>query len=72
MVEVDGNQHGFDSIAARDDRRTEHLNAQGYRVLRFSNAEVMTSIDGVLDTILAASVMTTPTPTPPRRGEGIF
>src|SRR3954468_18666110 len=41
IVEVDGNQHGFDEQAARDGRRSEYLNAQGYRVLRFSNADVM-------------------------------
>jgi release factor glutamine methyltransferase len=70
IVEVDGNQHGFDEEMARDERRTEYLDAQGYRVLRFSNADVMTSIDVVLDTILAALGTTTPTPTPPRKGEG--
>ncbi|HEX5867097.1 MAG TPA: peptide chain release factor N(5)-glutamine methyltransferase [Beijerinckiaceae bacterium] len=70
IVEVDGNQHGFDEEAARDARRTEYLNTQGYRVLRFSNAEVVTSIDVVLDTILAALRTTTPTPTPLRKGEG--
>ena len=70
IVEVDGNQHGFGENAARDERRAEYLNAQGYRVLRFSNADVMASIDVVLDTILDALGTAPPTPTPPHKGEG--
>jgi very-short-patch-repair endonuclease len=70
IVEVDGNQHGLDENAARDERRTAFLNAQGYRVLRFSNADVMTSIHVVLDTIDAELGPATPTPAPPRKGEG--
>jgi very-short-patch-repair endonuclease len=70
IVEVDGNQHGFDDNAARDERRTAFLNAQGYRVLRFSNADVVTSIDVVLETIYAALGPATSTPAPPRKGEG--
>jgi very-short-patch-repair endonuclease len=54
ILEVDGNQHGFHENARRDAQRTHHLEARGYRVLRFSNGEVMTSIDIVLDTIRAA------------------
>ena len=54
VIEVDGNQHGFDENLVRDAARTRYLNANGYRVLRFSNREVMTAIDIVLDTILAA------------------
>ena len=54
VIEVDGNQHGFDENLERDTVRTEELKRQGFRVLRFSNREVMTSIDVVLDTIFAA------------------
>jgi very-short-patch-repair endonuclease len=56
VIEVDGNQHGDDAMRLRDAARTANLNAQGYRVLRFSNHDVMTSIDVVLDTIAAALV----------------
>jgi very-short-patch-repair endonuclease len=62
IVEADGDQHGFDHQAAHDERRTAFLEGQGFRVLRFSNREVMTSIDVVLDTILAALGSATPTP----------
>ncbi|HEX8418148.1 MAG TPA: DUF559 domain-containing protein [Methylobacterium sp.] len=54
VVEVDGGQHSVDRNAAYDATRTGALGAQGYRVLCFTNAEVMTDIDVVLDTIFAA------------------
>ncbi|MGY2049527.1 endonuclease domain-containing protein [Methylobacterium sp. JK268] len=53
VVEVDGDQHGHDSHLIHDARRTAALEAQGFRVLRFTNAEVMRATDTVLDTILA-------------------
>ncbi len=51
VIEVDGNQHGHDEIIIRDGARTQYLEERGFRVLRFSNAEVMTSMTMVLDTI---------------------
>jgi very-short-patch-repair endonuclease len=54
IIEVDGEQHGADKARARDVTRTEFLLSMGYRVLRFSNHDVMTAIDVVLDTIAAA------------------
>ncbi|MCX8254309.1 hypothetical protein RHAL1_01614 [Beijerinckiaceae bacterium RH AL1] len=53
VIEVDGNQHGLDEARARDARRTAILESEGFRVVRFSNAEVFSAIDSVLDTILA-------------------
>ena len=51
--------------------RTRTLEAKDFRVLRFSNREVMTSIDVVLDTILAALADVAPHPRPlPARGRG--
>ena len=54
VVEVDGDQHGADGAQAYDAKRTASLEALGWRVLRFSNAQVMREMDEVLDTILAA------------------
>lgn len=51
VVEVDGDTHTDQS---RDDRRTEWLEAQGYRVVRVTNADVMMNLDGVLYAIGAA------------------
>jgi very-short-patch-repair endonuclease len=68
IVEVDGNQHGTDGAREQDAVRTAFMQTQGYRVLRFSNRDVMLHIDMVLDTI-AASLAPTPFPSPRGRGE---
>ncbi|MCJ2026484.1 endonuclease domain-containing protein [Methylobacterium sp. J-067] len=62
IVEVDGGQH---AESEHDRLRDAWLKDQGYRVLRFWNAEVMSNTAGVLDTILAALP-----PSPRKRGEG--
>lgn len=49
IVELDGGQHGEQEDYDR--KRTEFLEAQGYRVLRFWNNEVMRNIEGVLQAI---------------------
>ena len=71
IVEVDGEQHGFEASLVRDGERTHVLEARGFRVIRFSNREVMTEIDVVLDTILAACGTTTPRPSPHGGGEHV-
>jgi very-short-patch-repair endonuclease len=48
VVEIDGDTH--DPVA--DARRDNGLNARGFSVLRFTNADVGGNIDGVLQTIL--------------------
>ncbi|MDF2813580.1 MAG: hypothetical protein K0S56_4611 [Microvirga sp.] len=70
VVEVDGAQHGVDAAVAYDERRSSYLAGQGFRILRFSNRDVMLEIDVVLDTIHAALVRTTPTPDPSPQGGG--
>lgn len=51
-IELDGDTHAgherYDSI------RTEWLEAQGWRVIRFTNGDVMTNADGVALAILVA------------------
>jgi very-short-patch-repair endonuclease len=47
IVEVDGGQHA--AQAGKDARRTDFLNAEGFRVIRFWNNEVLENFDGVLD-----------------------
>jgi len=51
VVEIDGNQHGFDEHRIRDERRDLTLKALGYRVLRFTNQDVDRNMDGVFATI---------------------
>lgn len=49
IIEADGGQHG--EAAGYDAARTRFLESEGYRVLRFSNHDVIENIDGVLDAI---------------------
>ncbi len=59
VVEVDGGTHDF--TARHDADRTARLAAHGYRVLRFTNEDVMRNLDGVLHMIREA-VNTAPLP----------
>ena len=75
ILEVDGDQHvGVE--AAYDGERTEFLRTHGYRVLRFSNRDVMHDMGGVIGRIEAAvkgkiaEVLPTPTPSPSPQGGG--
>ena len=52
VVEVDGGQHM--AAAAEDDRRTTWLRAQGFRVVRFWNHEVLMELDRVVEAIAEA------------------
>ena len=70
VIEVDGNQHGTDYARTHDVRRTLAIEAEGYRVLRFSNEEVWRSFDSVLDTVFAVVAERTPTPDPSPQGGG--
>ena len=54
IIEADGGQHA--SALEKDVERTEWLNAQGYQVLRFWNNDILTNIDGVLESIRAFCV----------------
>lgn len=54
IVEIDGGQHNERGVAERDERRSGWLSAEGYRVLRFWNNEVLNNVDGVLEVIREA------------------
>ncbi len=68
VVEVDGGQHHTAERVEADRKRDEWLNGRGYRVLRFSNLDVLENIDGVADAIAAALPPSQPSPA---RGEGL-
>jgi very-short-patch-repair endonuclease len=46
VVEVDGHTHDVDD--PRDAERTRFLNERGYHVVRLTNPDVMTNLEGVL------------------------
>jgi very-short-patch-repair endonuclease len=49
IVEVDGDDHA--TKIKRDAARTRFLQTEGYHVIRFTNADVMEALDGVVQTI---------------------
>ena len=65
-IELDGDTHA--SQVAYDAARTAYLEAQGYRVIRFTNADVVGNAAGVLDAIMAA-LARAPLPNPLPAGE---
>ncbi len=48
IIEVDGTQHYEEQHRAHDEARTRFLEERGYRVLRYSNYEVLQNINGVM------------------------
>jgi very-short-patch-repair endonuclease len=54
VIELDGGQHNEAPGLARDAKRTADLQARGYRVLRFWNNDVLSNVEGVMETIAAA------------------
>ena len=52
VVEIDAAQHNTPQGRQHDLKRTAWLEAQGFRVLRFWNNQVLTNIEGVLERIL--------------------
>ena len=67
VIEVDGDTHA--GRAAYDARRTDALQERGYRVIRFTNEDVMKNLDGVLVAI-RRELRTPPLPSPlPASGE---
>jgi very-short-patch-repair endonuclease len=67
IVEADGSQHGEEV----DGRRDAYLRAQGFRILRFWNNDILTNEEGVAGAILAA--LEDPSPQPrSRKGERGF
>ena len=72
IVELDGGIHETASAKSYDKLRDQALQADGYRVLRFSNAETSLDFRSVLDRIANALAGTTPTPDPSPHGGGEY
>lgn len=54
IVEIDGDTHFQPEGIARDRVRTAFLSGEGYRVLRFTNDEVVNTEEGVYLSVLGA------------------
>ena len=68
VIEVDGEQHGSAEALRYNVGRTTWLNRHGFTVMRFTNRQIMSEPDMVLDTVFAALTgqlgRCPPTPTP--------
>jgi very-short-patch-repair endonuclease len=69
VIELDGGQHFSDQAEHADAVRSAVIETQGFKVLRFSNHDVMTNRAGVLETIATALAERAPTLTLPRKRE---
>ena len=63
VIELDGGQHTPEADAAR----TRFIEAQGFRILRFWNNDVLANSAGVIETI-AAAISPSPSPSQPSAG----
>jgi len=78
VVELDGGHHGEDKQMRYDKTRTEYLQKRGYKVLRYSNADVLNNTQNVLQNIWDECLNPSPLtraryarlPSPRKRGEG--
>jgi very-short-patch-repair endonuclease len=48
-IEIDGDSHFEENSQEYDNIRTEFLNAEGIKVIRFTNTDVYKNINGVLE-----------------------
>ncbi|MBN1563869.1 MAG: DUF559 domain-containing protein [Anaerolineae bacterium] len=67
IIEVDGSIH--DEMQEQDQDRQDVLEHLGYRVLRFTNEDVVTALDGVIETI--AEALADPLPASPASRGGV-
>jgi cysteine desulfurase/selenocysteine lyase len=65
IVEIDGDQHYENKY---DEKRTEFLESEGYKVIRYWNDDVLNNIEGVVDDLMQN--IETLTPTLSLKGEG--
>ena len=54
IIEIDGWTHSTEAEVSNDKRRTTYLESQGYKVVRFHNAEIKEGMDEVLTLIAEA------------------
>lgn len=67
IIEIDGESH--DHRAAYDQHREDYCRSLGYQILRFSNADVMKNLEGVITHIQTTLAQAHPRPLPQAGGE---
>lgn len=51
IIEVDGGQHNENDNIIHDEIRSQYLQSEGYKVIRFWNNEVWNNLEGVIEII---------------------
>jgi very-short-patch-repair endonuclease len=74
IIELDGESHDFEERQKSDQRRDAFFVAEGFQVLRFTNEQVMSSLEGVVEAIRQATPFgasgSPPSLTLPHKGGG--
>jgi very-short-patch-repair endonuclease len=70
IVELDGESHDFAERQRADERRDAFFRAQGFQVVRFTNTQVISNLEGVIGAIRQAAAAAPPTLTLPHKGGG--
>jgi very-short-patch-repair endonuclease len=55
IIELDGESHDFEERQRADRRRDAFFAAEGHQILRFTNEQVMTNLEGVVEAIRQAA-----------------
>ena len=74
IVELDGESHDFEERQKADQSRDAFFAAEGFQVLRFTNEQVMSNLEGVVEVIQQTAKSrasgSPPSPALPHRGGG--
>src|SRR5215813_15046496 len=71
IIELDGETHDFESRIRQDAERDAWFVSQGYTIVRFTNEQVLTNLEGVVESIRVEASKHTPLPVPPPQGAGL-
>ena len=69
VIEVDGSQHLIGETIEYDRIRDDYLSSLGLKVLRFTNTNILTNVDGVVERIVDVINGKIPLNPPLRKGE---
>ena len=74
IVELDGESHDFEERQTADQGRDAFFVSEGFQVLHFTNEQVMSTLEGVVEVIRQAATSrasgSPPSPTLPHKGGG--
>jgi very-short-patch-repair endonuclease len=74
IVELDGESHDFEERQKADQNRDAFFASEGFQVVRFTNGQVMSNLEGVVETIRQAAASricgSPPSPALPHKGGG--